>query len=68
VSAQVQISRPAQTDLLEIWLFVARDSPVAADRLLDRILRRCQRLAQMPRQGRLRPELAPEIRSVAVGR
>lgn len=65
---RLTLSGPARADLLEIWLFVAADSPTAADRLLDRIQRRCEGLARMPRLGRLRPDLAPDIRSFAVGR
>ena len=68
MSARARLSGPARTDLLEIWLYVADDSPTAADRLLDRIHRRCEALARMPRLGRLRPDLAPSVRSFAVGR
>ena len=68
MSARARLSGPARTDLLEIWLYVADDSPTAADRLLDRIHRRCEALARMPRLGRLRPDLAPGVRSFAVGR
>ncbi len=35
--ASVLFAQSAQTDLLEIWLFVAEDSMTLADRLLDRI-------------------------------
>jgi plasmid stabilization system protein ParE len=45
----------AEADLLEIWLFIAQESPRAADRLLDRIETQCRLLADNPRLGRERP-------------
>lgn|ERR687892_2015666 len=56
----------AETDLLEIWLYIAQDSPRAADRLLDRIEAQCRLLADNPRLGRPRPEIAPEARAWTV--
>jgi toxin ParE1/3/4 len=62
-------TRPkAEADLLEIWLYVAQDSPRAADRLLDRIEVQCQLLADNPHLGRARPEIAPDPRAWVVGR
>ena len=58
----------AEADLLEIWLYVAQDSPRAADRLLDRIETQCRLLADNPRLGRARPEIAPDARAWKVGR
>jgi toxin ParE1/3/4 len=58
----------AETDLVEIWQFIARDDPRAADRLLDRIEEQCQLLASNPRLGRIRPEIAPDARASVVGR
>ncbi|MGH6896777.1 MAG: type II toxin-antitoxin system RelE/ParE family toxin [Geminicoccaceae bacterium] len=58
----------AAADLLEIWLFIARDSPRAADRLLERIEAQCRLLADSPLLGRARPEIAPDARVWAVGR
>ena len=58
----------AETDLLEIWLFIARHNPPAADRLLDRIEAHCRRLARHPGLGRARPDIAPDARAWVVGR
>jgi toxin ParE1/3/4 len=58
----------AEADLLEIWLHIAQDSPRAADRLLDRIEAQCRLLADNPRVGRGRPEIAPDARAWIVGR
>jgi toxin ParE1/3/4 len=68
LSTRLKLSGPARADLLEIWCYTAEGSVAAADRLLDRIHKRCNALTRMPRQGRLRPELGPELRSVPVGR
>ncbi|MGL3214041.1 type II toxin-antitoxin system RelE/ParE family toxin [Bradyrhizobium sp. BR 1433] len=57
----------AETDLEEIWLFIASDNIVAADRLLDRIGNGFQMLAENPQAGRHRPELGRNIRSFPVG-
>ena len=58
----------AEQDLEEIWFYIALDNIVAADNLLDDINSSCQLLAMQPQAGRLRPELAPELRSFPVGR
>lgn len=64
---RVVLSDLAETDLVDIWVFVAQDNVEAADRLLDQIHERCQLLAATPNAGRQRPELAPSLRSFAVG-
>lgn len=58
----------AEEDLLEIWLFIARDSASAADRLLDRIDQKCRALADHPAIGPVRSDLGPDIRVLFVGR
>ena len=58
----------AEQDLDEIWFYIALDNVEAADNLLDDIDSSCQLLAIQPRGGRLRPELAPALRSFPVGR
>ena len=57
----------AEEDLLEVWLFIAEDSPEEADRFLDRLLETGQRLAEFPRLGRLRPDLGSGLHSFPVG-
>lgn len=62
------VRRPrAQGDILEIWLFVARDNEPAADRLLDRIDAALKVLSHNPSAGRDRSDLAPGLRSFVVG-
>lgn len=57
-----------ESDLTEIWLYIARDNPTAADALLDRVDAACRILARSPRAGRSRLELGDGVRSHAVGR
>ena len=61
-------SPQVEADLLEIWLYIAQDDPVAADGLLDRIESTCATLARSPRAGHARPELGAGVRSHPVGR
>lgn len=58
----------AERDLLEIWSYIAKDNPSAADRFLDLIGEKCALLAVSPEMGRRREELAPSLRSFPVGR
>jgi len=57
----------ARVDLLDIWNYVADDSPTKADRLLDSINKHCRTLARFPKMGRARNELGPSLRSFPVG-
>lgn len=55
-----------EEDLLDIWLFIAKDSIAAADRLIDAIEERCLLLADYPEIGPARPEIGPDIRALSV--
>ncbi len=57
----------ARADLDDIWLHVALENPGAADRLIDRIVTRCQGLADHPQLGPARPEIAPDARALVIG-
>jgi toxin ParE1/3/4 len=57
----------AEEDLIEIWTYVAQDSLGAADRLLDRLDHVCALLADNPRMGPARPELADGMRYFPAG-
>ena len=64
----MQRSGLAEGDLVEIWLFIAKDSPDAADRFLDLLAQKCELLAGSPEMGRRRNDLGPGLRSFPVGR
>ena len=62
------LKRPeAESDLDEIWWYIAQDSPHNADRFLDRIQERCSALADFPQMGTRRDELKAGLRSQPVG-
>lgn len=63
------VRRPAaEADLLAIWRYIAADTDIAADRMLDRFDEALRLLEAKPKAGRPRPELADGVRSFVVGR
>ena len=60
--SSVVFARSAQTDLLEVWSFIAEQSFEAADHVMDVIEKEAQTLAFQPLMGRARPELSASIR------
>jgi toxin ParE1/3/4 len=58
----------ARADLVEIWDYIADDSETQADAFIDNIDRRLRLLAEKPNLGRVRDELAENMRSFLVGR
>jgi toxin ParE1/3/4 len=65
---QYRVADEARADLDEIWFYIARDNPAAADKFIHAIVSRFPRLAAMPQLGRRREELSPRLRSFPVGR
>ena len=65
--ANVERSSQAERDLIDIWVYIANDSPSAADKLLDQIDSICKMLARSPFLGRSRDAFAPGLRSFPVG-
>ncbi len=64
----VIVKRPlAELDLLDIWEFIAEDSPDRADEFLDRLEGTLQTLARNPGMGRRREELLAGLRSFPIG-
>ena len=58
----------AESDLADIWDYIAQNSPDNADRLIDRIFQTCQEnLASSPHMGRPREELSPGLSSLIIG-
>ena len=55
--ARYVISPAGRQDLIDIWTEIAKDSPPAAERLLDRFEAAFTRLAEFPQIGRFRPDL-----------
>ncbi len=65
--AKFRLSGPAEHDLDEIWLYIARDDPNAADRLINAVVEAMALLAENPKMGRARNELGPSLRGIPVG-
>jgi toxin ParE1/3/4 len=62
------LKRPlAELDLLDIWDYIADDSPDRADDFLDRIESKLLILAQNSGLGRKRADLLPDLRSFPIG-
>ena len=57
----------AEADLIDIWLYVAEDQPVNADRLLDRLNETVLLIAETPNMGMDRPCLCQNLKSFSVG-
>jgi toxin ParE1/3/4 len=62
-----QLSEPAEGDLADIWVEIARDQIENADRFIEQLKERMQQLADQPLIGRERPEIAKHIRSFPHG-
>jgi plasmid stabilization system protein ParE len=59
---QLRYTQSAWDDLLDAWLFIAEENPLAADHVLDTIEREANALLLQPLMGRARPELAEGLR------
>jgi toxin ParE1/3/4 len=57
----------ARSDLIDIWQYIADDSPEDADRFLDTLEEKMSLLGDNPEMGKRREELAEELRSFPVG-
>lgn len=58
----------AERDLDDLWLHIAQENLVAADKILDDIETQCRLIATQPYMGRARDEIAAGLRSFPVGR
>lgn len=57
----------AESDLLDIWLFIAESSEEQADQLIKKIYDKAEMLLTHPEIGRSRPEVSEDARSFPVG-
>lgn len=67
-SLELIISMEAESDLEEIWSYIAKDSPKRADNFIDRIHAKCKVIVDMPEVGVERDEILPGVRSFPIGR
>jgi toxin ParE1/3/4 len=66
MSLRVVVRSPAETDLLESALFIAEDSPAAAQRFLDEAEKAFARLAEFPEIGTTRTGLRSGARGIEI--
>ena len=57
----------AESDLIEIWQFIADDNMQAADRMYALLESKMNRLTDFPKMGSPRDDLSPGLRSLVVG-
>ncbi len=57
----------AEEDLIKIWLYIANDKPIAADKMLAKFENVFEILLEQPEFGAARPDIAPELRYFPVG-
>lgn len=55
------IAPEAEQDLVDIWLFIAEDSPINADHFIDRLYAQARQLVDFPLLGKLRADLGNHI-------
>ena len=67
MSQRYRLTRQAEADVLEIWLYIARDSIPAADRLIDRFTETYELLASNPGVGSLQDQYRAGLRAFPVG-
>ena len=67
MSLRFSFTVQARHDMDDIWAYVAEDNPVAADDLIDEFHQAVRKLADHPKLGRSREELARGLRSLALG-
>lgn len=66
--AEVRWSGTAVEQINEIAEFIAQDSPISADRWVDRVFAHQEQLQEQPLSGRVVPEVADEkIRELIIG-
>ncbi|TAF08155.1 MAG: type II toxin-antitoxin system RelE/ParE family toxin [Nostocales cyanobacterium] len=61
-----RLSQLAEQDLEDIWVYLAQNNQIAADKEIAKILNSLPMLAQFPGMGRNRDDLLPELRSFPV--
>ena len=65
--ARFSITAKAEDDMLDIWQYIAEDSPQAATNLLKTFEEKFILLADNRLIGMARPDIAPELRYFPVG-
>ncbi len=64
---EIVVSRSAQADIDEVWVYHAERNVTTADKIVDEIGEQLDILTEFPNLGRVRPELRSDCRSLPVG-
>ena len=64
--SELILSLEVEQDLVDIWVYIAEDSPVNADHYVDRLYDKGALLSENPEIGTERPELMAELRCFPV--
>jgi plasmid stabilization system protein ParE len=59
----VRFASSAEADLVDLWLVIAEDNQMAADKVVDSIYATATLIGTQPEMGRARPELADGLHS-----
>ncbi len=62
------IADQAREDLMEIWLYIASDSIIGADKFIDFLYEKCTNLCLTPEIGMKRDALLPGLRCLPAKR
>ncbi len=65
---RINKSPEAESDLDEIWWYIAQDNLVNADKFIDEIETTCRKIAQFTSMGKNRDELHPGLQSFPVSK
>lgn len=63
-----RLSREAESDLEQIWIYIALDNPEAADGVVDFLEAQLQRLSRNPHIGRPRLDICSDALCFAAGK
>ncbi len=64
--SQLILSPEAEQDLVDIWLYIAKDSIINADRYIDKLYNKGQLLTENPEIGSERSDLMATLRCFPV--
>lgn len=64
MTRDLYLSEEAESDLDDIWDYIAKDSPLKADRFLEQLYRKCISISELNGIGRQRDELAEGLLSI----
>jgi plasmid stabilization system protein ParE len=64
MTRDLSISDEAESDFDDIWDYIAKDSPLKADRFIDQLYRKCFDISELNGIGRQRDELSEGLLSI----